>query len=184
MCDPIEITNEIFTIPDLCTHQECDDWIAHSESLGYEAATINTERGQQKIPDVRNNARSIIDDAALADQLWIRISSNVPYATKGWEAIGLNQRFRFYRYDVGQKFSWHADGCVRLDNGQMSQLTFMIYLNDDFKGGETLFRHGLKVEPKKGMALLFTHWQKHMGNEVSAGRKYVLRSDVMYQRGT
>ncbi len=183
MGNVVKTTDDIFTIPGLATDRECDDWIARSESLGYEEATISTERGQRKIPEIRNNARVIVDDAGLADDLWSRIASQVPFAIKGWEAIGLNPRFRFYRYDVAQKFSWHADGCIRLDNGQMSQLTFMIYLNDDFTGGETLFRHGIKVEPQKGMALLFTHWQKHMGNEVSAGRKYVLRSDVMYRHG-
>ena len=101
---------------------------------------------------------------------------------KGREAVGLNERLRYYRYDVGQKFSWHADGCVRLDNGLQSMLTFMVYLNDDFSGGETQFRQGVKIEPQKGMALIFSHWQKHMGGEVSKGRKYVLRSDVMYRK--
>lgn len=176
------ITDEIFTINGFGTEQECDQWIAHSESLGYEEATINTEWGPRKIDEVRNNSRVIIDDPSLAADLWSRVASDIPFALKGWKAVGLNERFRFYRYDVGQRFSWHADGCVRLDNGQMSQLTFMIYLNDDFTGGETLFQAGRRIQPKKGMALLFTHWQKHMGNEVSSGRKYVLRSDVMYRR--
>ncbi len=58
----------------------------------------------------------------------------------------------------------------------------MVYLNDDFTGGETLFSKGIRIAPQQGMALLFYHWQKHMGDEVLDGRKYVLRSDVMYSR--
>jgi hypothetical protein len=89
---------------------------------------------------------------------------------------------RFYRYDVGQKFKWHGDGCFRRSNGEQCFLTFMVYLNDDFAGGETLFRDGVRIAPQQGMALLFCHWQKHMGDEVRDGRKYVLRSDVMYAK--
>lgn len=145
-------------------------------------ATINSESGPQNQPDRRNNSRVILDDERLARELWERIASDVPVVMKGWQAVGLNERLRYYRYDVGQKFSWHADGCVRRGKDDQSMLTFMIYLNDDFVGGETLFRQGVRVEPQKGMVLLFTHWQKHMGNEVREGRKYVLRSDVMHHR--
>ncbi len=38
---------------------------------------------------------------------------------------------------------------------------------------------GLRVVPAKGMALLFYHPIPHRGDPVIAGRKYVLRSDIM-----
>ena len=56
----------------------------------------------------------------------------------------------------------------------------MVYLNDGFEGGETSFNH-IDVVPKRGMALFFIHQIKHKGQSVSQGRKYVLRSDVMYR---
>jgi hypothetical protein len=40
---------------------------------------------------------------------------------------------------VGQKFAPHFDGFFRRSNGERSQLTFMVYLNADFTGGETKF---------------------------------------------
>lgn len=150
-------------------------------SMGFEPALINTNSGQQRYADVRNNDRAFLDDAARASELWQRIANDVPPIVEGWKAVGLNERMRFYRYDPGQRFKWHGDGCVRRANGEQSFLTFMVYLNDDFTGGETAFR-GLRVGPRKGMALLFCHWLKHMGDEVRDGRKYVLRSDVMYAR--
>lgn len=55
----------------------------------------------------------------------------------------------------------------------------MIYLNDAYEGGSTRFEE-LEVEGKQGMALVFEHEQLHEGAEVTAGIKYVLRSDVMY----
>ena len=59
-------------------------------------------------------------------------------------------------------------------------LTFMVYLNDEFEGGETTIEK-LDVQPEKGLALLFFHHVRHKGQPVVRGRKYVLRTDVMYQ---
>ena len=97
----------------------------------------------------------------------------------------LNERFRFYRYDPGQKFALHFDGFFRRDNGEQSELTFMVYLNADFTGGETKFygddrKLRVTVRPQQGMALGFVHLQLHEGARVESGRKYVLRTDVMY----
>lgn len=56
----------------------------------------------------------------------------------------------------------------------------MIYLNDDFEGGETTFP-GLWIAPKQGTALIFMHHLYHSGREVTKGIKYVLITDVMYR---
>jgi len=37
------------------------------------------------------------------------------------------------------------------------------------------------ITPKEGMALIFLHKLYHEGSEVLEGRKYVLRSDIMYK---
>ena len=66
MAGVVHTNNEIFTISEFCTNQECDKWIAQSESLGYEEATVNSEHGPRRMPDVRNNARVIVDDPSLA----------------------------------------------------------------------------------------------------------------------
>jgi len=64
---------------------------------------------------------------------------HVPRTFKGRVASGLNERLRFYRYDPGQKFDWHQDGYYERENGERSQFTFMVYLNDGFGGGGTSF---------------------------------------------
>jgi hypothetical protein len=61
----------------------------------------------------------------------------------------------------------------------------MVYLNADFSGGETKFYNEdrelhVTVRPERGMALGFVHSQLHEGAPVVRGRKYVLRTDVMY----
>lgn len=170
----------IFTVTEFLSADECDALIKLTESAGYGDAPINTPgRAPTVVKSIRNNDRVILDDTERAESLWQRAKPFCPEFYKGHSAVGLNERFRFYRYERGQFFNWHADGAYRRDNGETSRLTFMVYLNDDFVGGETLFED-LTVNPEKGMALIFAHGYLHEGGEVSSGRKYVLRTDVMY----
>lgn len=132
-------------------------------------------------PDICNNEHLILDDFEIAKNLWQRVAAQIPPILEGRQALGLNERLRFYRYDVGQYFAPHSDGCFRRENGEESLLTFMIYLNDDFDGGETNFGE-VSIKPETGMALVFKHPLLHEGCAVTKGRKYALRSDVMYGR--
>jgi hypothetical protein len=173
------IDDGIFTLTGFLSPDECEDYIRLSEDLGYDDAPINTVFGPQIRPDVRNNQRVMLDDPDRADELWRRVREYVPADVGGQRAVGVNERFRFYRYEVGQQFNWHFDGAYERPNGERSQLTFMVYLNDGFEGGETSFSE-CRVVPVRGMALLFVHQLRHKGEPVRSGRKYVLRSDVMY----
>lgn len=87
---------------------------------------------------------------------------------------------RYYRYPPGQKFALHRDGFLPRDNGEQSKLTCILYLNDDFTGGETAVKN-VMIEPRQGMALIFRHEFPHEGRPVLTGTKYVLRTDVMYR---
>jgi prolyl 4-hydroxylase len=95
------------------------------------------------------------------------------------KAVGLNELFRVYKYQEGQEFKRHRDQSYIRSNGEASYYTFMIYLNQDYEGGETVFGD-LSIEPKQGMALVFLHNLEHEGSPVKRGIKYVLRSDVMF----
>ena len=180
--------DSIFVIRSFATTSECDGFIAQSETSGYVEATITTATGSVMNRDIRNNARLIHDDRELAARLWQRAKPFLPDRIGEWRAMGFNERFRYYRYDPGQQFAPHGDGSFRRENGEESQLTFMVYLNDDFTGGETVFYADpgtvrVSVRPERGMALIFIHRQWHAGAPVLTGRKYVLRTDVMYVHG-
>ena len=67
----------------------------------------------------------------------------------------------------------------------------MIYLNQGFAGGDTRFHLprryyedllNIAVIPVTGMVLCFVHELVHEGAPIIQGRKYVLRSDVMYRQ--
>jgi len=139
---------------------------------------------------------------------------------------GLNRRFRIYKYDGrDESFAPHIDAgfppsgvsesgrslvwdeSIDQDEEIVSRLTVLIYLNDDFVGGETNFFAPLNkqrndtalqpiasVRPAQGSVLCFPqgvgedaveyarmYWPLHEGSQVMSGRpKYVIRSDVLF----
>jgi predicted 2-oxoglutarate/Fe(II)-dependent dioxygenase YbiX len=173
----------VWTIPEVLSREECAELIARIESNNPSSAPISTSTGFVMRPDIRNNDRTIFDDPELAAELFDRVRREVPPTLFGRVPCGANERFRCYRYDVGHKFSLHGDGAFVRSPTEGSLLTFMVYLNEGFEGGETDFPDlETRIVPKTGMALLFQHPLLHEGCEVLSGTKYVLRSDVMYSK--
>ena len=136
--------------------------------------------------DIRNNDRCIWDSPEEVDKIWNRIKNFIPKVWNGREVLGLNERLRFLRYEKGQYFAPHYDGTYMRDNGERSYITFQAYLNDGFEGGCTTFLNNnaktpvYEVVPKKGSVLIFQHDMLHEGSELLSGRKYSVRTDVMY----
>ena len=79
--------------------------------------------------------------------------------------------------------------------GGQSEVTVLIYLNgggegDPLRGGRTTFfrdhdprRVACQMEPRAGFALLHSHGERcltHEGSTVTAGVKWLLRTDVVY----
>lgn len=174
--------DQVFLIHEFLQPEECTQYIASSEDRGYEDAPITTSAGFLIRKNVRNNTRVMVDDSNLANSLWERAIEHVPQEWWYRKPVGLNERFRFYRYEPGQRFVAHADGAFDRGNGERSELSFLIYLNEDFVGGETVFcdSEKIRVRPATGMALVFEHRQLHEGAVVEKGTKYVMRTDVMY----
>mmetsp|Transcript_83768 Transcript_83768/g.236610 ORF Transcript_83768/g.236610 Transcript_83768/m.236610 type:complete len:422 (-) Transcript_83768:169-1434(-) len=117
---------------------------------------------------------------------------NPPWTgSRPFHAVGLNERLRFLRYDGGTYFAPHFDGqYIRGEDGERqgerSYVTFQLYLNDGFEGGATRFMNGydesigIDVVPRTGSVLLFEHAMLHEGSMLVSGRKYALRTDIMY----
>lgn len=200
----------------IASNEECQNLINMSEEVGFEPAEVNVGNGKQMLlTDVRNNDRCIYDHSAITEQIWQRVLRaldgsaelkhrllRAPWTENGFRyravhAVGLNERMRILRYDKGTYFAPHYDGTyVRnmeagLDRkGEVSFVTFQLYLNEGCGGGTTRFlargrdRNGhmnfVDVMPKIGSVLLFQHDCYHEGAKVTSGRKYVIRSDVMY----
>ena len=174
------IADQLFVIDDFFTVRECDDYILWSEQSGYEAAKVQLDGKQVMMKNVRNNSRITFTDQQLADRIWEKIRPYVIPRFGNSTAIGLNELFRFYKYEPGQRFKKHIDGSYIRNETEASYFTLMIYLNDDFEGGETTF-DSHTIVPKRGQALVFEHTRRHAGEPILSGVKYVLRTDIMYK---
>ncbi|MCA9066176.1 MAG: 2OG-Fe(II) oxygenase [Planctomycetaceae bacterium] len=173
----------ILTIRDVLSQAECESLIRRIESLNPEVATINTVAGACVDRDVRNNDRVIFKDQALADMLFERIRVMAPPEIHGKSLVGANEMFRCYRYKAGMRFAPHADGAFVRNHNEQSYYSFLVYLNDSFKGGATTFitEPEVAIQPETGLGLLFQHPIIHEGSVVVTGVKYVARSDLMYR---
>jgi len=129
----------VFVIRGFLTSEECEAHIARSEAAGYGDAPITTSSGFAMRKDIRDNARVMVDDMDLAAALFERARPFLPPRAEHRYLLGLNERFRYYRYDVGQTFRLHYDGSFERSPTEGSRLTFMVYLNDGFTGGATAF---------------------------------------------
>lgn len=185
---PACIEDLVVEVPNFLDPAACKRVIELAHSHGFHEATINAASGAQLNRDVRNNERVIFDDDELAGEFWEKIQSHSKAMRFGSRAVGINERFRVYRYQPGHFFDWHQDGVFARENGETSRFTLLICLNDAFEGGATSFRAAhspyafdeFRIEADAGKALLFFHPISHRGDVVTAGEKYMLRTDVMY----
>ncbi|KAL2211271.1 prolyl 4-hydroxylase [Sarocladium strictum] len=191
----------------LLSPQECQAIIAAGETVNFLPDAPLREDGDISI--LAHNFYWVVDQE-FHDLLWGRISPFVPAAVEGRQARGLNRRFRVYRYVPGAEYRAHIDGAwppsgihagdkyvyddSPKDKKQSSLFTFLIYLNDDFEGGETTFflpaaREGTlnayPVKPVMGAVAIFPHGETrgallHEGTGVRKGAKYIIRTDVEY----
>ena len=171
-------------IKNFATNDFCQSMIDYAEGLGFEKATITTPAGPVLRIEYRHNDRVIFDNPALASELFQYIKDDPRLHNPGWECIGLNERFKIYRYSgPDQYFASHYDGSFeRVPLVEQSWVTMLVYLNEDFEGGQTSFIDG-EIEPETGLAAFMTqHNYLHEAREATGGTKYVLRTDVMYRK--
>ncbi|XP_045202904.2 uncharacterized protein LOC123556340 [Mercenaria mercenaria] len=175
-----------FVLRNVFSDKECKDYIKKTEKMGYEDALVNVGGGRQRMmKDVRNNTRCIWDSFEEADRIWQRIKKYIPETWESRKVMALNERLRFLKYDPGEYFAPHMDGMYIRPNGEKSYITIQLYLNEGFEGGSTTFmnfaeKERVEVVPETGMVLVFQHDIMHEGSALIKGRKYSMRTDVMY----
>jgi len=201
-----------FQLLDVLSSDECARLVSLTESLGYLAdAAVSLPRSIRH----NHNATWVADDATT-DIIWQRCRRQFRSDDDfdGKQALGINSRFRFYRYGVGDYFAAHSDGSwpgSRIVDGELvtnafddrwSQLTFLLFLSEDYLGGETQFyvdaqdptrpAHGVEgarkvdIRTPLGAALCFPHGMHplhclHSSQVIESGLKYIIRSDVLFE---
>ena len=83
--------------------------------------------------------------------------------------------YQLLRYGPGQHFHEHVDAMPAADVYGQRQLSAILYLNDDFEGGELILpRQDLVYKPKAGTLVLFPSGFcfPHASDDVARGVKY------------
>lgn len=179
----------IFAIDGFLPPEVCDWMIARAGTMVEPALVYDHETGSGRRESVRTNTAAQFDlqkmDVVLAlVRERIARAAGLPVPGLEWTQV--------LHYDVGQTFDWHVDWLDPATPGYATDLaargqriaTFLVFLNDDFEGGETAFEAGgLRHRGRKGGALLWANTlpdgsidrrTRHAGLPPTKGEKWVL----------
>eukprot|EP01120_Amphizonella_sp_Union-15-10_P008922 TRINITY_DN3297_c0_g2_i1.p1 TRINITY_DN3297_c0_g2~~TRINITY_DN3297_c0_g2_i1.p1 ORF type:complete len:224 (+),score=17.62 TRINITY_DN3297_c0_g2_i1:101-772(+) len=195
------VPNKCWVIENLLTSKECNELIAVAENKGFELIA--------GVKNYRFCERLVIEDTQLISWLWERLRPHVPQFLRmaeeteededspgeiyHWSVSGLHPYLRACKYSPGHHFNTHYDYPVHPGPLKQSFFTFMLYLNEDFEGGRTLYMKqnpkdeiDFSVVPMTGLAIVFLQGDYgrllHKGEIVKKGIKYILRTEVLYDR--
>ena len=179
---------ELWELYNVLTEAECAKIIQISEEYGFKDSTVYKENGKHEV-DIDYRTSRTVWISNKRDPLMVHISELTHLLTE--LPIENQEHLQVAKYEEGGRFVPHFDVCVddketcdRHNKGAGERIaTFLIYLNDEFKGGETSFPNiGLSIQPKRGKAILFWSVDKHerlheeaahQGMPVLEGQKYI-----------
>ena len=172
----------------LLSPEECA-YLIDIASPGYQPSTVYNEQRRLVRDTIRTSDGStiywLIEDPAI-HALNRRIAAITGSSFEQGEAL------QALRYAPGQEYRPHFDFVEGAENPRI--WTALIYLNDDYDGGETAFvRTGLKVRGRLGDVLLFRNTgagdapdplSEHAGLPVTRGTKFLATRWVRRNRWT
>lgn len=161
--------------------------------------TIATEKGLQDSNVWGADSNVLQYNHRKSKQSWLKdeehsLVAKISQTAAQLTGMPLNHQedLQVARYQESGMFNAHYDACENptfescklMNNGGGQRLfTLLIYLNDDFQGGETHFpKIGYTIKPKKGSAILFRNVDDndyiieeafHQGNPVKGGHKWI-----------
>jgi len=179
----------IGTVSGFATEEECDWVIGRARPKLQPAMVWDTATQSGKVDPNRSNSAlelRVVDMDVVTALLRARISA----------ASGLPEPFfevpQVMQYQPGQEFKPHFDFLDPNQPGQAADIaqrgqrivTFLIFLNDDYEGGETEFpKLGIRHRGRKGDALLFANVGRdglpemrtlHAGCPPTRGEKWIV----------
>ena len=167
------------------TPEECDWLIDNCREKLQRARVFRTSGAETEVEDARTNSEADFQFDA-SDIVLSLIRDRIAHAT----AVPVEhfEVAKLLHYNPGEAFTRHSDFFLpwmseELEPRGQRVATFLIYLNDDYEGGETEFLEvGFKFKGRKGDALLFINVDQegagdpkslHAGQPTTKGEKWV-----------
>lgn len=171
---PSQNVTDVFVVDELLDDEQCSQF----------RTLLNRAPKTLRVDDrFRNNDRITLNEPDLAAELFRKIEERVPnlHRELDFKPIGCNPRFHVYSYNKrGDQFTLHADQPYIIDE-TISFYTVLVYLSDEYEGGEALIGGSEKFKPERGTAIIFPHYILHGAAPLISGTRYTLRTDIMYQ---
>ncbi len=98
--------------------------------------------------------------------------------------VGVDENMQLYRLQEGRgAVPHHRDKDFNGPDGSRALCSILVYLNNGYVGGETVFNSVMPApRVEVGGGLLFRHDILHGGLAVLRGEKYVLKTDLLFRR--
>lgn len=172
------VTMEAILVRNFISEEQCLELILGSIS-GLTEHSYNRRRVLIKSPDLsaatKERLTTILKDRGI----------NV-VTTDQWRFREINDSWRMVENNKGSQFPPHYDAPLVKSVDLASRYTILIYLNQPEAGGELVMKldngETVTVCPRAGDLVLIDHSVLHWANEVRSGNKYLLRSELIYQR--
>ena len=175
----------ILRINNFISNDHCDSILNDLKNKNFFKAEVIGEDGKIKISKGRSNKTFIVRDESIDS---INLFVDKLKRTFELEREDLT-KIQVQKYSEKEKYLSHLDSYSKkfMDKECVSQrhVTFIMYLNEVKKGGETYFPLlDLKIEPKKGSLIAFENCFKntiythpkslHGSKPIDRGEKYIL----------
>lgn len=168
----------VFNVEALLDAEECAYLIARAEPRLQPSSVVDPVTGARIPHPIRTSDGT--NFSPLDEDLVLHAINRRIAAATGTH-VGQGEPLHVLRYRPGQEYRPHLDGLPAVRNQRV--LTALVYLNDDYEGGETDFRllH-LRVRGQAGDALVFRNSDaqgradprtEHAGLPVSDGVKWL-----------
>ena len=171
---------EVRLFPKFFSPDECEFLIESARPSLQPSFVIDPYSGRE-IPNPIRTSRGVafpfVDENPAIHALNRRIAAASATDVRAGEPV------QVLSYAPGQQYREHSDALPDVAPGQQRVLTFLVYLDEDYDGGETAFPAiGLKVRGRRGDGLLFRSAANdgtpdpnaiHAGLPVTRGVKHV-----------
>jgi|AntRauTorckE6833_2_1112554.scaffolds.fasta_scaffold09850_5 hypothetical protein len=190
----------IYVLENFLSNEECDEIIGFVKEKHDKDPHKNRNI---KVVDKQRTTRynSFHSDRTLSDRLWNKLNSRLQdkrfnsirnfrhtKARKIFEPCGISNKLTTVYYLNGE-MPIHKDKFNNMPD-KTSLFTILVYLNDDYKKGRTIFypnypktnkENEIALEPKKGRAVLFDINLYHRG-ELIEGEKWAVGGKVQFKK--